>query len=243
MKKLLSILVLCLLTTGCLSTSEVKKTLNVTWQIVENEVTTMNVGRTKSDSVIKQQYGWVGSGIEIKADMDGDTSGEFNFRLTSDVPTEQIANNIIKINPDKPEKGNLSVRKDGQEVIIEYEVFPQGVLYPHSWYPEVPVGFDFEKGIRKERYTESVYMQGLSMELLGKIVIIDPERGGEEWLHDFAEINNLHEYEYREYEDVGHEIDLSKIYLVKCKNGYAAMKFISSGGVFIYKYSETGIFE
>lgn len=248
--KILVVCLVCVLAMGCVLSVGSKRKLNVTWHIVEKEVatqivergvTTVEIVKKEEIGASKRYYGWVGSGIEIRADMGGDTRGEFKFQLTSDIPSEQIANNIIKIKPDKPERGSLSVSKEGQEVIVEYEIFPSGILYPHSIYPEIPVGFDFKNGTRRNYYTDSMYMQGLSMEVHGLVAVVDQERGGEEWLHDFAEINNLHEYEY---EEMTFEPEYRKIYLIKCKDGgYAAVQSISSGWGFIYKYSETGIFE
>ena len=60
----------------------------------------------------------------------------------------------------------------------------------------------------------------------------------------FLDINNVHEYEYSEQT---FEPDFGNVYVVKTRNGgYAVVRFTARLGheySFIYKYSETGVFE
>lgn len=236
------LLILSVFATGCIGTS-VEKQLNVEWHITEKAVNTMSASEQVGGGIqLKQkQYGWVGSGIEVHADVNGDTEGEFEFRLSSDSPSKRIANNILQIRPEVPEKGSLVVSSQGLEVVVDYEVFPRGVLNPDLMNHSVPYGFNFVTGQRERGLTKTLYTYAKDLLTIYGNVAILPENTGEDWLVDFANINNLHEYEYNE---TTFEFEDDKIYLVKCGDeGYAAVRYIGGMWTFIYKYSETGVFE
>lgn len=178
--------------------------------------------------------------IEVKADVNGDTSGEFHFDLVTENPHEKISNNALKIVPNVPEKGIITIQSQGIEKTVSYEIFPSGVIFGNPFKTKQPVGFDFSSGERVEGTKHDMWMYGDDHYTIHARVGAILDSKPNTFYDNFVEANNLQEYEY---EEMSFEPDLGKIYFIECSKGYAVVIFHTSGWGFIYKYSETGIFE
>ena len=125
MKRLVWVVMAMLLLSGCTNIPRTYKQLNVTWRTVSESE---SVEGMKLEMGMKEHYyGSVGRGslsyILVEADINGDTSGEFEFELVTENPHEKIANNILRITPEVAEKGTIAVSSQGLGKVIDYEIF------------------------------------------------------------------------------------------------------------------------
>lgn len=250
MKKVTILMSLVMFLGGCVfgGGGTTLKNLNVRWiHVSPDEILPLNLTQSGNGGItIKKEYSYTHNGgdinwVEVIADVDGDESGDFEFQVLSVNPYERTANNKILLIPEKEEKGTIAVSSEGQEVIVEFEIFPSGriadIISPIT---KVPVMFNFATGEHSKEYGHIGAVSRTENKLRAEVVILDAD----DFWEPFVSLNNLQEYEYEEMEFEG---SFEKVYLIKCgDDGYAAMRFTTrSGGGwgFIYKYSETGVFE
>lgn len=247
MKRLIWVVIAMLLLSGCTNITRPYKQLNVNWRTVSESESVEGMKLEMKE----QYYGSVSRGslsyILVEADINGDTSGEFEFEIITENPYEKIANNILRITPEVAEKGNIAVSSQGLGKIVDYEIFPVGQLDGDFSEPFVPVGFDFKTGKKAVGEKRDMWMYG--SEFAGRDIIVhaigvalkleDYTKTGDYW-EDFAALNNLHEYDF---EEITFNARSTDVLVVKCQDGYAVVKTKQSGWLFMYKYSETGIFD
>ena len=243
MKRLSALVLVLLFLTGCVFPRDNLKRLNVTWRLVNESVSLLALNSEGGLDVREKYFGYVpgvsSSSIYIEADVNGDTSGEFEFDVASINKHERVSNNKIKIIPQVAEKGSVLVSSQGLEKMVEFEIFPTGAIRGNILYPNIPQGFNFVTGNMEFGVKHDMWMFDSPEVMYAKVGAIIDKKPDTFW-DDFIEINNLHSYEY---EEMSFEPDYNKVYLIKCEVGYAAVMFHTSGWSFIYKYSETGIFD
>ena len=246
MRKIVFILLVFVFIAGCTRGSfpdVLPKQINITWQIVPTEVVqalSEDGGIIMSD---KRYYAYTpGSGgssvVIIEADLDGDTSKDFEFKTTSVNQIEKVANNKAVLTPSEAEKGSLVVSTEGIETLVSFEVFPTMSLGLNIAEPHLPSGFDFATNTKVQRKAD-IYWQ--EWKVHANVAII--KKQSMDFFEEFANLNNLHELDYAEQEFIP---DFNHLYAIKCKDGYAVINLQTSSGLSfscIYKYSETGIFE
>ena len=247
LKRSVLLLLVVVLLTGCVGAGKVnKKTINLTWRTIPTDISVMTLN-DKEMIAMGNRYAYTPTAmdavwVEVEADLNGRKSVDFNFQLNSVNPYEQTGNNKLIIQPERAEKGSILVEAEGHEELFEYIVFPANII--KIWgSPNDEVAFSFEQG-KHVKYGEGDIQFTTQPDplyhLKANVVILDAY----DFWDEFVNVNNLHEYNYSEQV---FKPDLSKLYLIKTKNkGYAAMRFTvrsDSSCSFIYKYSETGIFE
>lgn len=246
MRKIAFILLVFVFITGCTWGSVpdvIPKQINITWRNVPNEgiqALSEDGGIKMSD---KQYYAYTPDTgdsvvVSIEADLNGDTSKDFEFQVTSANQIVKVANNKALLIPSEPEKGSLVVSTEGIETLVSFEVFPTMALGLNIAEPHLPSGFDFATNTRVQRKAD-IYWQ--EWKAHANVVII--KKQVMDFFEEFANLNNLHELDYAEQEFIP---DFDHLYVIKCKDGYAVINLLRSSGLSfscIYKYSETGIFE
>ena len=252
-RRIFLLLVTIVLLTGCVGGGVGVKKLNVRWKIVPmDEVTSMAVDGEEGVNTLEKRYARMPtemdrSVIEIEADLSGKTSGEFEFELATNNPYEKVRNNAVRLEPTQAEKGSVLVKAEGEEAVVPYEIFPANII--SVWgnpYRETAFSFEQDKHVMANegdvRFTNP--REDEEPYHLKANVAIAPIESRDDFWEDFIKINDLQEYEYKEKI---FKPDLMNLYLIKTKNGgYAVMRFTASAGYkwnFMYKYSETGIFE
>lgn len=250
MKRFLLLLIVSALLVGCVGGGGTigRKTINLVWKVVPQNISPMAEGGEAI--VVGQRYSYMPTEmdinvIEVAADVNGKTSGEFEFRLASDNPFKQVANNRIVIEPEQAEQGTIMVKAEDVEEVFDYVIFPAAVI--KAWgNPEGASAFSFEQG-KYVAFDESDVWFAVPPEeepynLKANVCIVDLQE--QDFWTDFIKANNLHEYEY---EVRAFKPEFDKLYYVKTKNnGYAVLRLTAHSGWnynVMYKYSETGVFE
>lgn len=239
----------CVLLSGC-NFMRVKPapTLNVYWRNVQDAEIRTLTSEEGGLNVGGGNYSFTPGRlsrvmVEIEADLDGETDKEFEFELTTQNSYKQVAPNKVVLEPEHPEKGLVKVSAEGQEKLLEYEIFPSGAVHKGRDYI-YEAGFDLEKGtpaIYGHIYPAYNNPPAYGPAIKANVCILDAEH--EDFWEDFVSIKDVTGYEYTEME---FDPEFRKLYLIKTDNGYAVVKFSASTGYtwqFIYKYSETGVFE
>ncbi len=234
---------------GCVNIGNETQQLNVVWRNVQfqsSEITTLNY--EGGGKVLSKEYSYAPTklditGVEIEADLSGDKTREFEFMLATENTYEKVANNKIRMATDHAEKGSVVVKVDDQEAIVPYEIFPAAVV--STWTsPNSGDYFNFATGemVGRDEGDIGPTTPPDSPALKATIATVGIETV--DFWKGFLDTNNVHEYEYSEQT---FEPDFGNVYVVKTRNGgYAVVRFTARLGheySFMYKYSETGIFD
>lgn len=248
--KFIVLLILCLVLTGC-SFTTTRSQLNVRFRNIRQDTLVQALDITSEEgglTVEEVPYSYVPNALsstlfEIEADLSGKTDKMFDFELTTRNKYERVAPNKVVLTPEQPEKGIVKVAVEGQEKVVEYEIFPSGVVWETKELTALP-GFDFETGtsaVKGHLYPIYNSPPRERPTLKANVCILDLQ--ADDFWTDFVSIKDVTSYEYKETE---FKPDFRKLYLIKTDHGYAVVRFDVYTGVrwsFIYKYSETGIFE
>ena len=252
MKKLILFLLgVCLLLTGCFGAiGGGGSQLNVVWRHFRlNEIATLNYEYEGGRTVLAKEYSYVSTkldtiGVEIEADLSGDTTRDFEFTLTTKNTYEKVANNKIHMFTNYAEKGSAVVKVDDQEAIVPYEIFPAAVVSTWRMSPNSNDYFSFARGVMVGPDEGDIGPTTPPDKPALKANIATVKIETVDFWQGFLDTNNVHEYEYSEQT---FEPDFENVYVVKTRNGgYAVVRFTARLGheySFIYKYSETGVFE
>ena len=237
MKRILTLILIALLLTGCVGGKT--KILNVHWEFKDGE--DIGVASTKP-KIDFDRIGIAGDRnlVTITADVNGKTDGDFEFLVDSKNPYKKVSNNILEIEPLHREEGTVTVVSEGITKEIDYDIFGRGIIYlgANIFEPNRVSGFNFETGelVHGEEGDLTVYW-GDRDAIHGNFAEPVPLDGV---FGHLQAVNNLDELEYKES-----TYDIrdawGKMHFVKCKVGYAAFLYYENG-FFIYKYSETGKF-
>ncbi len=251
MKKLFLFILVCVLFTGCFLQVEHPSQINVTWRIVGEGVQPANEIELGEEMIQVNQdvfYGFSSKtyrkSVVVEADVDGDTSREFEFELSSENQYKKLDNHRLSIEPETPEKGAITIRSGELEKNVLYEILPTSGFSHSPFHPYRYKGFDFATETIVEREKRDLWRDGLEPfhYYIGAGAVIDiyQELTAANFLDHFVATKDVREYEFEELKVFP---DGGDTYAVKCESGgYAVIAFVSRGA-FVYKYSETGVFD
>lgn len=255
MKKYLALLLVpVLMFTGCIVEREKKpQRIQISWRLVSlNTVSAFSAGDEGGVKLIGNRYAYVPtemdrSNVEIEVNVSGNPK-KIDLQLATINNYERIADNKILLKTDHAEEGSIKVSTEEIEEVFDYIVYPAVML--SVWgNPKKESAYSFEQG-------KHVFFED------SDIRFIAPPEDDDEYIYhfkanaaivpiktkdfwtDFVQINNLHELEYEEMAFIP---DSDNLYCIKTKNGgYAVLRLTAASGFhynFMYKYSETGIFD
>lgn len=250
-RPILFLLGACLLLTGCFGTvGGDRSQLNVVWRTFHpDKITTLSYEYTGGGTVLEKEYSYASTklditGVEIEADLSGDKTRDFEFILNTKNTYEKVANNKIHMTTNHAEKGSVIVKVDDQEAIVPYEIFPAAVVSTWRMSSDSDDYFSFERGVMVGPDEGDIGPTTPPDKPALKANIATVKIETVDFWQGFLNTNNVHEYEYSEQI---FEPDFDNVYVVKTRNGgYAVVRFTARLGheySFIYKYSETGVFE